>query len=93
MLIVHRVRRLLPTAADFSVGALRHDVLAGVTVALVALPNAMIVGDDQLVGPQRTVAAIAAQAVYTIVLRELIERHGDWCWVAIEIVDRQKRGA
>jgi hypothetical protein len=40
----------------------------------------------------RSVVAIAAQVVYTIVLRELIERHGEWCWVAIEIVDRQKRG-
>jgi hypothetical protein len=40
----------------------------------------------------RSVVAIAPQAVYTIVLRELIERHGEWCWVAIGIVDRQKRG-
>jgi hypothetical protein len=39
----------------------------------------------------RSIVAIAAQVVYTIVLRELIERHGDWCWAAIEIVDRQKR--
>jgi hypothetical protein len=38
----------------------------------------------------RSIVAIGAQALHTIVLREPIERHGEWCWAAIEIVDRQK---
>ena len=48
---MERLRRLLPTAADFSVGALRHDLLAGITVALVALPLALGFGVTAGVGP------------------------------------------
>jgi sulfate permease, SulP family len=48
---VERVRRLLPTTGDFSVGALRHDLLAGITVALVALPLALGFGVTAGVGP------------------------------------------
>ena len=48
---MHRVRRLLPTAGDFSVAALRHDLLAGITVALVALPLALGFGVTAGVGP------------------------------------------
>ncbi len=47
---MHRVRRLLPTAGDFSVGAFRHDLLAGITVALVALPLALGFGVTAGVG-------------------------------------------
>ncbi|MEX2279231.1 MAG: SulP family inorganic anion transporter, partial [Acidimicrobiia bacterium] len=46
-----RVRRLLPTAGDFSVSAFRHDLLAGITVALVALPLALGFGVTAGVGP------------------------------------------
>ncbi|HSJ27969.1 MAG TPA: SulP family inorganic anion transporter [Acidimicrobiia bacterium] len=45
------VQRLLPTAADFSAGAFRHDLLAGITVALVALPLALGFGVTAGVGP------------------------------------------
>lgn len=48
---MHRVLRLLPTAGDFSVGAFRHDLLAGITVALVALPLALGFGVTAGVGP------------------------------------------
>jgi len=34
---------------------------------------------------------IAGETVYTLALRELIERRADWCWVAVEIVDRSTR--
>lgn len=46
-----RVQRLLPTAADYSAGTLRHDALAGITVALVALPLALGFGVTAGVGP------------------------------------------
>jgi len=39
----------------------------------------------------RRVVVITGKTVYTVVLRELIERHPDWCWLAIEIADRTTR--
>lgn len=48
---MNRVRRLLPTAGDFSAAAFRHDLLAGITVALVALPLALGFGITAGVGP------------------------------------------
>lgn len=48
---VSRIRRLLPTTEDFSVGSFRHDLLAGITVALVALPLALGFGITAGVGP------------------------------------------
>ena len=45
------MRRLLPTAGDFSVASFRHDLLAGITVALVALPLALGFGITAGVGP------------------------------------------
>jgi SulP family sulfate permease len=45
------MRRLLPTAGDFSARAFRHDLLAGITVALVALPLALGFGIPAGVGP------------------------------------------
>jgi sulfate permease, SulP family len=53
---VHRLQRLLPSAGDFSVGTLRHDLLAGVTVALVALPLALGFGVTAGVGPAAGIA-------------------------------------
>lgn len=48
---MNRVRHLLPTAGDFSAASLRHDLLAGITVALVALPLALGFGITAGVGP------------------------------------------
>jgi len=59
--LVKSVQRLLPTAEDFSVGAFRHDLLAGITVALVALPLALGFGVTAGVGaaPGITTAIVA----------------------------------
>jgi hypothetical protein len=40
---------------------------------------------------ERSIVAITSETVYTVVLRELIEQHSDWSWVAIEIVNRTAR--
>ena len=39
----------------------------------------------------RSVAVITGASVYNVVLREEIERHPDWCWVAIEVADSTTR--
>jgi hypothetical protein len=40
----------------------------------------------------RSVIVITPQSVYTVVLRDAIDLHPDWSWVAIEITDRTARG-
>jgi len=42
-------------------------------------------------GGGRRVVVITGETVYSVVLRELIERHADWSWVAVDIADRTTR--
>jgi hypothetical protein len=39
----------------------------------------------------RSVVLVTTRTVYTIALREPLERHPDWTWAAIDIVDRAAR--
>ena len=39
----------------------------------------------------RNVILITTRTVYTVALREALERHPDWTWAAIDIVDRAAR--
>ena len=39
----------------------------------------------------RNVILITTRTVYTVALREALERHPDWTWAAIDIVDRTAR--
>jgi hypothetical protein len=39
----------------------------------------------------RRVVVITGETVYTLVLRELMERHADWAWTLIEIIERAGR--
>jgi hypothetical protein len=39
----------------------------------------------------RTIVAMAPRAIYTVVLRELLESHGEWSWTTVEIIDQTPR--
>ena len=41
----------------------------------------------------RHVILITTRTVYTVALREPLERHPDWTWVAIDIIERTAREA
>jgi hypothetical protein len=42
-------------------------------------------------GDGQQIIVITARAVYTVALREALERHPEWTWAAIEIVERASR--
>ncbi len=42
-------------------------------------------------GERRHMILITTRTVYTVALRDLLERHVDWTWVTIDIVDRTAR--
>jgi hypothetical protein len=39
----------------------------------------------------RKVILMTTRSIYTIVLRQLVEQRADWCWTAIQIVEKQPR--
>jgi hypothetical protein len=39
----------------------------------------------------RKVVLMTTRSIYTIVLRQLVEQRADWCWTAIQIVEKQPR--
>ena len=41
----------------------------------------------------RKVILITGRSIYTVALRQLVEQRGDWSWAAIQIVEKQVRGA
>src|SRR5689334_17164254 len=41
----------------------------------------------------RKVILITGRSIYTVALRQLVEQRADWSWAAIQIVDKQTRGA
>jgi hypothetical protein len=41
----------------------------------------------------RSVILTTGRSVYTVALRQLVEQRADWSWVAIQIVEKQTRGA
>jgi len=43
-------------------------------------------------GAGRNVVLITTRTVYTVALREPLERHPEWTWVAIDVVERKARG-
>jgi len=42
-------------------------------------------------GAGRNIILITTRTVYTVALREPLERHPDWTWAAIDIVNRTAR--
>jgi hypothetical protein len=41
----------------------------------------------------RKVILMTGRSIYTVALRQLVEQRADWSWVAIQIVEKQTRGA
>jgi len=41
----------------------------------------------------RKVILITGRSIYTVALRQLVEQRADWSWAAIQIVEKQVRGA
>jgi len=41
----------------------------------------------------RKVILTTGRSIYTVALRQLVEQRADWCWVAIQIIDKQVRSA
>jgi hypothetical protein len=39
----------------------------------------------------RKVVLVTTRSIYTIALRQLVEQRADWCWTAIQIVEKQPR--
>ena len=44
-------------------------------------------------GLKDKVILITGRSIYTVALRQLVEQRGDWSWAAIQIVEKQVRGA
>ena len=40
----------------------------------------------------RKVVLITGRSIYTVALRQLVEQRADWCWAAIQILEKQTRG-